>query len=140
MHSMALRPQHGSLTGAACRQQHRRTCCVQVSCSQSSTKPTAAAANSDCKAAHQQLGRRAALAAALLPVIASTALPSQASVSSDPLEGTQNMLSIGRESLGLWLQSAVDEVFNGDDTGITDLNSLDGSKPRRRFGELGRMV
>jgi hypothetical protein len=61
-------------------------------------------------------------------------------VSSDLLEGTQNWLSIGRESLGLWVQKAVDGVFNGDDTGITDLDNLDGSKPRRRFGELGRMV
>jgi hypothetical protein len=50
------------------------------------------------------------------------------------------MLSIGRDSLGLWVQSAVDGVFNGDDTGITDLDNLDGSKPRRRFGELDQVV
>lgn len=138
MHSSVLKLQHANSWQTGPCRKHRSSCRVQVS--HRSRPPTTAAGDSDVKDAQQQLGRRAALAAALLPVLASTALPSQASVSSDLLEGTQNWLSIGRESLRLWVQQAVDGVFNSDETGITDLENLDGSRPRRRFGGYGSVV
>lgn len=67
----------------------------------------------------------------MLPVLGQ-ALPSKASVSSDLVEGTQNWVSIGRESLGLWVQKGIDSVFNDDETGITD---IEGTTRKRRFGE-----
>lgn len=79
----------------------------------------------------RQLARRAALAVTFLPLLGSGSA-SQASVSSDLVEGTQNWLSIGRDSLRLWVQSAVDDVINNDETGITD---LDNPVRRKRFGE-----
>lgn len=82
----------------------------------------------------QPVGRRAALAAAALLPALCTARPSRA-VSSDLVEGTQNVLSISRESLGLWVQKGIDSIVNDDATGITDLDNLDGSPRKRRFGE-----
>lgn len=85
-------------------------------------------------------GRRAALAAALLPVVVTTTPPTaQASVSSDLLEGTGNLANIGSESVRLWATQLVDSIVNNDETGITDLDSLDGSTRKRRFGKLGRV-
>lgn len=105
----------------------------QVHC----TTPTPAATTSH--ASHQQqqqnTGRRAALlAAAVLPALV-PALPTRASSSSDLVEGTQNLLNISRNSLGLWVQKGIDSVVNGDETGITDLDNLDGTPRKRRFGE-----
>jgi hypothetical protein len=51
------------------------------------------------------------------------------------VEGTQNLLNITRNSLGLWVQKGIDSVVNGDETGITDLDNLDGTPRKRRFGE-----
>lgn len=56
-------------------------------------------------------------------------------MSSDLVEGTQNVLSISRDSLGLWVQKGIDSIVNDDATGITDLDNLDDLPRKRRFGE-----
>jgi len=63
------------------------------------------------------------------------AQPCRASVSSDLVEGTQNLVTISRNSFGLWVQQVVDSIANGDETGITDLENLEGSTRKRRFGK-----
>lgn len=64
------------------------------------------------------------------------AQPCRASVSSDLVEGTQNLVTISRNSFGLWVQQVVDSIANGDETGITDLENLEGSTRKRRFGSV----
>jgi hypothetical protein len=56
------------------------------------------------------------------------------------VEGTQNWLSIGRESLSLWATKIVDSMVNEDATGITNLDNLGASTRKRRFGECSNTV
>jgi hypothetical protein len=121
--------------GKGFRQRPRHICCSVSHHGADSSKDfstPARATTSHVQQRTQHHSRRAALTAALLPVLGTAALPSNASVSSDLLKGTQNWVHIGQESFGLWVQQGIDGIMNSDETGITN---LEGTTHKRRFGE-----
>lgn len=48
------------------------------------------------------------------------------------LQGTGNVINIGMQSYGLWMQSMIDDISNDDNIGVISVEQ----SPRKRFGRL----
>lgn len=52
------------------------------------------------------------------------------------LQGTGNVINLGMQSYGLWMQSIIDDISNDDQIGM----AAGGRPPSRKFGECRSQI